>query len=186
MSEYLELMLDNETTGIKPGCGIWQLGVAVSNGEEHLVTINPAAIPGNFVSDSDTIRWQMNKNSDEWEAAHQIVVHGDQQEDMLSTLSSLIDRLREQAKAEDKKLRFWCKGTDFDFPILAYAYEYYCKKVPWKYHECNDFRTLCQVTGSHLGKFPGAHNALEDARHQLAHLLELLELIKRGTHTSIS
>jgi hypothetical protein len=78
------------------------------------------------------------------------------------------------ASIEGDKL-LWCKGTDFDFPIVENAMDSYHIKHPWTFRQLRDCRTAFsmfpQVTTE-----PNAtpHNALADALHQARKLHKVL------------
>lgn len=75
----------------------------------------------------------------------------------------------------------WCQGTNFDFPILDFAYRKLGMQVPWHFRHLNDMRTvlklfgmtkaykeLCQADGTY-------HSALDDCVRQAMFLGNLLK-----------
>jgi len=176
--QLINVMVDIETTGIKPGCGIWQIGACTSINGAFITfdeVINPNVIDQDvFKSDSNTIKWQYENNLKNYQAAF---TNGKYSMEVL--LLRFVDWL-DQLKATDADLAIWCKGTDFDFPILEYAFKVYDIITPWKYSQVRDLRTLCKVLDSPVPYFPGAHDALFDAIHQYKHLTTLLARI--NTH----
>ena len=68
----------------------------------------------------------------------------------------------------------WCKGLDFDIPIIKHALNQCAIEVPWKYNDVRDFRTLkkCFALPEDAMWVNGnKHNALADAHHQASELL---------------
>ena len=77
---------------------------------------------------------------------------------------------------EGEKL-FWCKGTDFDFAIIAHALDSYGIKHPWMYFQLRDCRTAFSIMPQVVetcGVNPNAHNAFADAMHQARVLHKVL------------
>jgi inhibitor of KinA sporulation pathway (predicted exonuclease) len=73
----------------------------------------------------------------------------------------------------------WCKGTDFDVPILNNVCKQYGIIPTWKYSAVRDFRTAKKLF-PHIeaDPFVGApHNALDDAINQALHLRKILGTI---------
>jgi 3' exoribonuclease, RNase T-like len=75
-------------------------------------------------------------------------------------------------------LIIWCKGTDFDLPMLEFNLQKYGYNVLWKYNHKRDFRTVLKTFGrdtvypSYKGH---SHNALDDAINQAHHLVAILQ-----------
>ena len=76
-----------------------------------------------------------------------------------------------------ENIYYWCRGTDFDFPILRDAY----RKVlndssPFAYYKCRDIRTIDNpIFGYAVTEKPTViHNALDDAIQELKTLREVM------------
>lgn len=63
----------------------------------------------------------------------------------------------------------WCNGACFDEPILRVAFGVIGRRIPWKFWNVRDTRTIWDIGGVNPKNVPregAAHNALADARHQ--------------------
>lgn len=189
--QFVEVMIDIETTGTEPGCGIWQIGavadvpVDLPDGDFGLAfvhTINPYTLDGHQDAwDPETIAWQETTNKEHWDNAMSYdgtVAEAPQL--MMTAFFSWCRDIKAIADTVGSEVRYWCKGTSFDFPIIErFNRNLGGQKIliPWRYGQCNDLRTMCNVLGQPVPKFPGAHNALVDAQKQMYHLINLLYLI---------
>lgn len=168
----LNLSLDIETTGLKPGCGVWQIGCVAVEMPEHsfCVTVDPIAVLNSWPMDGTTVKWQQEKNRENWELAH---LHFDCQE-VITALVSFADWYRGLAANYD--IRLWTKGPHFDIAILDAAYDRIGHPSPWKYNSIRDMRTLESLFPDvQVPKPDGAHNALVDAKHQAEVIRACLE-----------
>jgi len=159
-------MLDIETRGTKPGCAIGSIGcVRLSDNAAFYTRMYWEKQP-DYTEDEATIAWWNTQPPELYEEA------------MKGTDDSET-QLRELAKflmSGDKLPIMWCKGTDFDIPILADLYKRYGMATPWKYNDVRDFRTVKKVFA-----WPSAprsatemHNAIWDAVHQGEELLRMV------------
>lgn len=162
-SKPLDIMVDIETTAIHPTQGqIWQLGAVDALGRMLSTTVNPSGM----LSDPATIKWQEEQNTANWNDAHTINPVYTEKNMLVGLLNWL------NSNPEYEGATFWSKGS-FDREWLEYRLGHYGLPAPWKYWQCNDLRTLCNFIGAPVPKFPGAHTAIHDARHQMAHLQSL-------------
>jgi DNA polymerase III epsilon subunit-like protein len=72
----------------------------------------------------------------------------------------------------------WANGIDFDWGLLKEVMEDYFMKSPVKYNNVRDYRTLARLHSSiQRPEMPPdlAHNALQDAKAQALHCVELLK-----------
>jgi hypothetical protein len=74
-------------------------------------------------------------------------------------------------------MEVWCKGAAFDAPLLEAAFAVCGEPVPWKYWMVKCYRTVAKEWREvSVGLRSGvAHDALDDARHQALHLLQIEE-----------
>jgi hypothetical protein len=71
--------------------------------------------------------------------------------------------------------KVWGNGSDFDNAILAHAYAKLGMETPWKFWNSRCYRTTCDLLSAQQRKQEGVHhNALDDAKSQAKHLVELL------------
>ena len=96
--------------------------------------------------------------------------------DFISTVSHLYTDITGDLRLDDKNVYFWCRGTDFDFPILRHAYLKALKSSsPFTYYKCRDIRTIDNpIFGCTVSKERVAHNALDDSIQELGTLREFL------------
>lgn len=78
----------------------------------------------------------------------------------------------------------WCRGLNFDVPIVDHLHAQNGMKTPWKYNKVRDSRTLLDLIPTDLEpKRAGvAHNALDDATHEAAFVvagLQWLDMTRR-------
>lgn len=93
---------------------------------------------------------------------------------------SLVGQGPEQFKAfvPDGAL-VWGNGADFDNPILATAYGALNQVQPWKPYNGHCYRTLKSlVKGPKIERTGTHHNAVDDARSQALHAIQLLRVLK--------
>lgn len=97
--------------------------------------------------------------------------------DFISTISHTYTNVNSDSNVQEKNVYFWCRGTDFDFPILRYAYLKALKSSsPFSYYKCRDIRTIDnRLFGYTESKEHVAHNALDDAIQELGILREVLK-----------
>ena len=75
----------------------------------------------------------------------------------------------------------WCRGTDFDIPLLRNAFNQFGIPIPWHYSDVRDLRTLDKFFV--LPKLPRPadlkeHHALDDCRYQLMKLKQIRNFIE--------
>ena len=169
MNEQMQVMLDLETLGNKPGSVIVAVG-AVKFGagkilEEFYERVDAqSCVSIGLQMDVSTVLWWM-KQSDE--ARQELSTHGEHINDVLVEFRDWLG---------DSNAAIWGNGAAFDNVILSDAYAAAGMVRPWKYTNDRCYRTvksLCpDIPCPHVGMH---HHALDDARSQALHLMSLLE-----------
>lgn len=80
---------------------------------------------------------------------------------------------------DQKKVRIWGNGSDFDNVIMANAYDALGFDAPWRFYNNRCFRTVKNVFADRIQEPDRAgvyHNALDDALHQARILLQLKDV----------
>jgi exodeoxyribonuclease VIII len=173
------VMIDLETMGTRHNAPIIALGAVAFNlatleiGEKFYVNINLASsVALGSVMDPETVMWWMQQSED---ARKAVTRKGRQAPEVLVDFS---DWLTSNAVAL-KDRRIWACGTDFDCVILAEHYRKAEIDVPWMYYATRDYRTIRELWKSvPEGTRVGAHNALDDAVHQVSHLFKIRKTLK--------
>lgn len=181
-NDTLNIMLDLETLGTKPGCKILSIGatvfaITVRTNFTNSFYIRCASAYQKLDTDAATEDWWAKQDPEVRAEAFGGTEH---LHIALAKFSEWVAYLKEELQL--KKIRIWCKGATFDAPIMEYAMEVYGVRPPWKFWEIACFRTLADL-GISLGidadKFDGdKHNALHDAINQAAHAEKILNVLK--------
>lgn len=179
-NKIINVMIDLETLGTKPGCKILSIGAVVfgavafnyriefyktiiSNKGQELLSVN-----------TDTVEW-WNKQSIE---ARKELFDNEKSEyldQILKQFSGWIGRL-----AHEGTVRVWGNAASFDLKILEHAYQVYGIPVPWNYRNEMCFRTLKNLF-PYSQDFVGVpHNALDDAINQAGVAEEIFGHIERS------
>ncbi len=176
--KYVDVMVDLETLSLKASAVILQIGACTFNhlGEERKTfSLYVDRKHQDYSHRSfDTLAWWDKQNQE----LRDRVFSG------TTLIRDALDQLRNwlySLQAEDPintEIRIWCKGANFDEPILTYAFNTYAIAVPWKYQNVRCVRTLialgseCTRTqlrelfyAEHEREFI-SHDALDDALMQ--------------------
>lgn len=182
------VMVDLETWSTSPNAVITSLGAVKftlnpdnSGGkiiDEFYVRIDPqSCVNVGLEMSVDTILWWM-KQSDEARAEFQKPVW--------NIRDSLID-FTEWLADDPKNIDVWGNGSDFDNVLLANAYKACGKVLPWRYFNNRCYRTLKNIYPNVLSKPTGVkHNALDDAKSQANHLIDILCHINKSTVVNVA
>lgn len=168
-----DIMLDLETLGNSSNAAIVVIGAVKFDpttgdlGEEFYELIHPQSCEAaGLVIDSPTVMWWL-KQSDEARAAFA-------DEDAMKPLADVLYRFAEFVGGH-KAARVWGNGADFDCVILTNAYKAAGMERPWPYWGSRCYRTVAALRGSvKRNRFGTHHNALDDAKTQALHLIEVL------------
>lgn len=168
------VMIDTETTGTAPGCGVLSIGAAeflpggvgVNN---FYVTISRETCKNAGLREEEgTMVWWAKQSE---EARKVLFPHTGQQS--LGAALYKFGQFMEPISGES--ILVYGNGADFDLPILAYAYHVTGQEVPWKPYNGRCYRTLKnQRPGITFARTGLPHNALNDAIDQAEHAVRLL------------
>lgn len=164
-----ELMIDIETTGTNPGCKVLTLGAFGFAKDGSQVEFYRRfsilkLIEEGFQDDLSTMEWWRTKEKDSFDEAF-----GGKDDPKEGIADFKTWCYANFAMGNDDGFRVWCKGLDFDFPILKFFFAHFGYHFPWKYYDQRDYRTLQK-------EFPiiaeseqncKSHHALEDAKAQM-------------------
>lgn len=176
MKNSMDVVLDIETTGTSPGCCILSIGATdtyLDHAFYQTIWHQPQKTIYGLEDDPDTLDW-WSKQSEEARNEAFSGTMGLQQ-----ALGMFADWL---SSLPAKQVRVWGNGSDFDQPILAYAYKAAGMKSPF------GFNNRCYRTMKDLYKhikppleFIGMkHHALADAIHEAKHLAQILRYHYQG------
>lgn len=171
-----DVMVDLETLGQTPGCAILSIGAiafdpfkGVTGNEFYTVINTESCLKSGLDTDQSTIDWWAKQE----EAARSVLMEAaNSGESLAAALTSFQNFL---AQYRLSNVLVWGNGSDFDNAILACAYRAVGSQLPWKFWNNRCYRTLKNLKPSMGPKRVGTyHNALDDARTQALHAMELL------------
>lgn len=169
------VMIDLETTGVTPGCGILSIGTCGFysggiGGYFYVGISRHTCINAGLREDPETLSWWSMQPA---EARKVLTLDRTQSSSLGAALVGLASELSPQTPEEN--VIVWSNGADFDLPILAYAYHVTGQEVPWKPYNGRCYRTLKnQRPGITFARTGLPHNALNDAIDQAEHAVRLL------------
>lgn len=187
-SNYVNVMLDLETLGTKPGCKILQIGACTFEDtpssrnlrQTFEVTIDRVA-QSRLVEDGPTLDW--------WEKQDvfaKLRVFGGKTfiGDAFKQFGDWISELKTQYSSVPGKgadIIIWGNGATFDAPILGYAMEQYGYVIPWNFRKERCFRTLAALEIVEAPDFVGLkHTALTDAVYQAEYAEKIFTQLRGG------
>lgn len=176
-------MVDLETVGNTSGCGILSIGAVAFDevkgelGPEFYVVINrQSCVEAGLHEDQDTLNWWGQQSEEAQTVLNQA---GSDSAILLSEGLDLFNKYLSQFGA--KNVELWGNGSDFDNPILICAYRNTGVPTGWKFWNNRCYRTLKNlVRGPKLERVGTYHNALDDAKSQALHAIQLLRLLRRA------
>lgn len=178
MENLGNLMIDIESFGNKSKGALVSIGAVefdMKTGEIGKVFYEKCSLQSSIDAglnvNGDTINWWMNQ-SDE---ARKEVTSGNQ------SLSKLLWKFTEFVQSlKPSDLEVWGNSNRFDMGLLEDAYESINKKIPWKYVNERDVRTLVSFNPEikKNTKFEGTkHNPVDDCYFQIKYCVEIYKSI---------
>lgn len=180
----MDIMLDLETLGTKPGSvilsiGACTFGTALGRRAFHDYLDLDSQVRRGMSIDPDTLMWWF-KQSDQARAAQETP-----RDQPSAVLERFTDWCKEVTAANSAtSFHIWGHGSNFDLPLIEELYRRYGLKWPWQYNKVRDTRTLFDLAGKKMGDFgtpnPLAHDALQDAIYQASETEKCREYVLRN------
>jgi len=170
------VMIDLETLGRRAGCSILSIGAVAFDpktkelGAEFYVVVNRlSCFKLGLHEDPETVKWWEGQNAEAKKILTEVDGGGEHLRDALNKLTEYLSQFGL------KKVKVWGNGSDFDNAILANCYAAIGGNQPWDFWNNRCYRTLKslqpQVKLARQGTY---HNALDDAKSQATHALQLM------------
>lgn len=185
INDFNHVMVDLETLATSPNAVILSIGavrfnpyivtqvIDLDNCFYRVIDIGSSIMTGMEISPETIKWWQKQSNEAQSDVFLAESVH----------ISNALASFSSWLPTED--FTIWGNGSSFDIPILENAYRKTKITNPWKYSSHRDYRTI-KMLYERLKKdknyFPEkmngtAHNALDDARHQVTCLQHMMSTL---------
>ena len=180
----LDLMIDNETLGMRPHSVVLSIGAVKFNrhdtgmGEKFyaVLDIEEQIARGRTVS-QDALEWWKKQSKEA-----RVVLDTTDRRPVKEVLDELYDFIFDMDYAAGG-MRVWGKGSDFDNPQIVSLFDMYGFELPWDFRKNRCFRTIADEFG-HLCDKPKRtgtyHNALDDAITQADHCQKIYAQLKNN------
>lgn len=183
----LNIMMDIETTGIRPGCRVLSIGLAVfylANGEGTIgntTTIYPNLTEQVGIDDPGTLQWWSTQSPEARNvfADNHIncVSVGKAFELFKEFIQNAVDLHKSlNGGAERVNVCIWGNGATFDNSIVQHMFEAKGYPVPWNTFGDRCYRAAFNMLGRpSLTRDGTHHNALDDAIYQAHCLIKAIQ-----------
>lgn len=174
------IMVDLETRGSVPGCAIISIGMVAFCPETkkldkglYVVVLKESCDEVFLGESADTMAWWAKQSPE----ARKVLELSESRKSSVP-LRLALDQSNAYIKrfGGKKEARVWGNGADFDNGILQVAHE--AARVPpgWQFWNNRCYRTVKNLAPDiKLERVGTYHNALDDARSQAQHLLQIVE-----------
>lgn len=174
----INIMMDIETTGIRPGCRILSIGLAVFyvvNGEctiGNTTTIYPDLTEQVGIDDPSTLQWWSTQSPEARNVFADNHINGVSVGKAFELFKEFIQNAVDWHKslndgAEKVNVSIWGNGATFDNSIVQHMFEAKGYPVPWNTFGDRCYRTAFNMLGRPSFTRDGTHhNALDDAIYQ--------------------
>ena len=180
MPKKIDIMVDLETLGTKPGSVILSIGVVAFDritgkvlDEFHSILSQTDQAALGMTVDVNTLEWW----SQQSEEAQKLLEEASQDTaPRANTVLHDLERFVNRATSGRELQAVWAQGQDFDFSLLAELYRRSFKfsglsdELPWPFWLHRDTRTAYDVCGFQTNTIPREgvhHDALSDCYHQV-------------------
>jgi len=171
------IMLDLETLGTKPGSVVLSIGAVLFDedglGVTFYRTISVAdSMAKGLTIDASTLRWWSKQDK----AAYQEALHPS-----ATTLTEVLQDFNDWLgfNSTPSAVKLWGNGADFDLTLLLACYRAAGMDAPWQFWNHRCYRTLKALHPHIPAERKNNHNALDDARNQAEHAVEILRAMQR-------
>lgn len=168
-------MLDLETMGNGNRAAIIAIGAVIfdvhnveQDGFYAQVSLDSSVRQG-LEMDTSTILWWLQQS----DAARAAFKGNESAESLIVVLNDFANWL---SRWNTSRIQMWGNGAAFDNTILSAAYRKCGIEQPWKFWNDRCYRTMKALFPNvECNRFGTHHNALDDARTQAWHLIEICE-----------
>lgn len=174
----IHIMLDLETMGNKPNAAITAIGAVAYNDETkeevstfyRIVNLEDSVGSG-LTMDASTVLWWMQQEQDAKSIYSEI-----NQDTSYGLKHALHDYTHWVKLFNTDRVLTWGNGVGFDNVILRNAYDKTGIPCPFPFYNDRCYRTLKNMHKDvKLERVGTYHNALDDARSQMNHLIAIFE-----------
>ena len=186
--KYNDVMIDIETVGTKPGCGILAIGATAfdlgtgSMGESFYANISiEDCFAKGLTADESTLAWWAKQAPEARD--HLSVKPVLELSDALQNLQDFVGNVRKNSSSG--AFRMWANDPDFDLVILDHAFTLCNINAPWQFWESSSTRTMLAVAKLARGidvkkSIPRTgvhHRADDDAKYQAQYVCEAFKVL---------
>jgi hypothetical protein len=178
----MDVSLDIETLGQRPGCIVLSIGAVAFDrvtgqlGHEfHMIVNRKSCEKHGLFSEQSTLDWWARQSNE----ARKVLDEAETAENGLG--GALIQLTAYLQKYGKKDLKVWGCGSDFDIGILTHCYAVMKQPLPWMFWNSRCLRTLRDMAGpSHRPEKKNgvAHSAIDDARNQAMEAVQIFKALR--------
>lgn len=189
----MDIMLDLETLGSKPGSVIVAIGATVmdltrpyvASTDSFYSVVDPqSCVDTGMTIEAGTVLWWMKQSES---ARGAIAGERVERKHINKALLDFSAWIKHQHSMDTRHpgtpVRVWGNGATFDNVLLRIAYEKTCLQAPWSYRDDMCYRTMKNLfpeAAAGVAANTGAHHALADATFQAEVLHAIFEAVRNG------
>lgn len=168
----INVMVDLETLGTKPGCKVISIGLASFNehGSDFATEIYPGLSYQYGHIDADTLDWWENQSPEAKTVFMKNSLYGVHVGECAAKISEFIGMVKKERGLDPDakcKINMWGNGATFDLTILEHLFTSHGATVPWNTFGDRCYRTAINLLGKvKLERQGTSHCAVDDAVHQ--------------------
>lgn len=179
----INIMMDIETTGVRPGCRVLSIGLVEfdEKGTIDSLLVHPKLSDQVGVDDGNTMGWWDTQSAEAKSVFADNHILGESVEYVYKRIRTFIDDLVDARKSLSQGLEkvdvcIWGNGATFDNSIVQHMFYAKGLPIPWNTFGDRCYRTAINMLGRPSLQRSGVHhNALDDAMYQANCLIKAIK-----------
>lgn len=179
----INIMMDIETTGVRPGCRVLSIGLVEfdEKGTIDSLLVHPKLSDQVGVDDGNTMGWWDTQSAEAKSVFADNHILGESVEYVYKRIKTFIDDLVDARKSLSQGLEkvdvcIWGNGATFDNSIVQHMFYAKGLPIPWNTFGDRCYRTAINMLGRPSLQRSGVHhNALDDAMYQANCLIKAIK-----------